>query len=226
MIVKRSTTVIPRLAQKRGHPSRVLELLIPKDSAASPPWTRLNGRSLVASGRRSLTLPWSIPRQVMCVRAERANFDSHLSFIQTFLGSVIEPLPPATPLLTMVRLTEAVIAEVQKRQCFPLETFFFTMRLQLWPVFQKVVSEHCDSLKKLSERPSGYFSKASVTTDSSVINASIQKCSPNANSPDHPQICKCYINLFQSLVLLTEQTEETMIFSKCAVGIMYMRSMN
>lgn len=74
----------------------------------------------------------------------------------------------------MVRLTEAVIAEVQKRECSPLETFFFTMRLQLWPVFQKVISEHCDSLKKLSERPSGYFSKAPVTTDVLVVNVSIK----------------------------------------------------
>ncbi|KAI9574682.1 vacuolar sorting protein [Boletus coccyginus] len=120
-------------------------------------------------------------------------FDPSLEYTKTFLGSVIEPPPPATPLLTMVRLTEAVIAEVQGRLCSPLETFFFTMRLQLWPVFQKVISEHCDSLKKLSERPGGYFSKAPVTTD--VL------------------ICKCYINLFQSLVLLTEQSEETMIFS-------------
>jgi len=168
--------MIPRLIQKRGHPSRILGLLNPTDSAILLPWTRLGGRSLIASGRRF--------------------FDPSLEYTKTFLGSVIEPLPPATPLLTMVRLTEAVIAEVQKRQCSPLETFFFTMRLQLWPVFQKVVSEHCDSLKKLSERPSGYFSKAPVTTDALVTN-----------------MCKCYINLFQSLVLLTEQTEETMIFS-------------
>ena len=124
----------------------------------------------------------------------------------------------------MVRLTEAVTAEVQKRQCSPLETFYFTMRLQLWPVFQKVISEHCDSLKKLSDRPSGYFSKGPVTTDALVINASINDltCFPAASSPDHPQICKCYINLFQSLVLLTEQSEETMIFSKCVQGVVCM----
>jgi hypothetical protein len=120
-------------------------------------------------------------------QSQKSEFDGHLSFIQTFLGSVIEPLPPATPLLTMVRLTEAVIAEVQKRQCSPLETFFFTMRLQLWPVFQKVISEHCDSLKKLSERPSGYFSKASVTTDASVTNASIQSAHL---MPTHPTTCR------------------------------------
>ena len=180
--------MIPRLIQKPGHPSRILELLNFTDSAVSPPWRRLNGRNLIASGRRFSTLPWSIPRQVMGVTSERANLTVISSFPQTFLGSVIEPLPPATPLLTMVRLTEAVIAEVQKRQCSPLETFFFTMRLQLWPVFQKVVSEHCDSLKKLSERPSGYFSKAPVTTDALVTNASIESA---YLIPTHPTARRC-----------------------------------
>ncbi|KAF8450537.1 Vps52-domain-containing protein [Boletus edulis BED1] len=148
--------------------------------------------------------PQGLDRLAIMDKAERTElsalwkkiFDPALEYTKTFLNSVIESLPPAAPLLTMVRLTEAVTTEVQKRQCSPLETFFFTMRLQLWPVFQKVVSEHCDSLKKLSERPSGYFSKAPVTTDALVMN-----------------ICKCYISLFQSLVLLTEQSEETMIFS-------------
>ncbi|KAF8842691.1 Vps52-domain-containing protein [Paxillus ammoniavirescens] len=123
-------------------------------------------------------------------------FDPVFAYTKTFLGSVIEPPPPAIPLLTMARLTEAVTSEVQKRQCPPLETFFFTMRLQLWPVFQKVMSEHCEVLKKLAERPNGYFSKAPVTTDTTVLN-----------------ICKRYIVMFESFVLLTEQAEETMIFS-------------
>lgn len=77
----------------------------------------------------------------------------------------------------MVRLAEAVTIEVQKRQCSPLETFFFTMRLQLWPIFQKAISEHCDSLKKLSDRASSYFNKAPSTTDELVMNASITVCS-------------------------------------------------
>ncbi|KAL4076112.1 vacuolar sorting protein [Scleroderma citrinum] len=123
-------------------------------------------------------------------------FDPVLEYVKTFLASVIEPPPPAISLLTMIRLTEAVTAEVQKRQCSPLETFFFTIRMELWPVFQKVMSEHCDSLKKIAEKPSGYFAKSNPTTDAMVSN-----------------ICRSYIVMFQSFVLLTSQTEETMIFS-------------
>ncbi|KAH7887619.1 vacuolar sorting protein [Phlebopus sp. FC_14] len=122
-------------------------------------------------------------------------FDPVLEYAKTFLVSVIEPAPPVIPLLTMIRLTEAILAEIQIRQCLPLETFFFSMRLQLWPVFQRVMSEHCDSLKKLAERPSGYFTKASAITDSTVLD-----------------ICKRYIVMFESFILLTDQSEETMIF--------------
>ncbi|KAI6134979.1 Vps52-domain-containing protein [Pisolithus croceorrhizus] len=123
-------------------------------------------------------------------------FDPVLEYTKAFLVSVVEPPPPAIPLLTMVRLTEAVLAEVQKRQCSPLETFFFTMRLQLWPVFQKVMTEHCDSLKKVAEKPSGYFAKTNPTTDVMISN-----------------ICQSYTVMFQSFVLLTSEAEETMIFS-------------
>ncbi|KAG0709778.1 Vps52-domain-containing protein [Suillus ampliporus] len=116
---------------------------------------------------------------------------------QTFLTTVLEPMPPAVPLLTMIRLTEAAIAEVQKRDCPPLENFLFTMRLQMWPAFQKIMSEHCDALRKLAEGgAASYFSRAASTTDASVAN-----------------ICNRYIVMFNSFVILTDQEEETMIFS-------------
>ncbi|KAF9247342.1 vacuolar sorting protein [Melanogaster broomeanus] len=148
--------------------------------------------------------PTGLARLATMERAERTElnniwkkiFDPVLEYTKTFVGSVIEPPPPAIPLLTMARLTEAVTAEVQKRQCSPLETFFFSMRLQLWPVYQKVMSEHCEALKKLSERSNGYFSKAPMTNDATVLH-----------------ICKRYIVMFESFVLLTDQAEETMIFS-------------
>lgn len=123
--------------------------------------------------------------------------DPVLEYCKTFVTIVLEPMPPAVPLLTMIRLTEAVITEVQKRDCPPLENFLFTMRLQLWPAFQKIMSEHCDSLKKLAEgRITSYFSRATSTTDASVAN-----------------ICNRYVVMFNSFVILTDQEEETMIFS-------------
>jgi hypothetical protein len=84
-------------------------------------------------------------------------------------------VPPAVPLLTIIRLTEDVMTEVQKRACPPAESFIFTLRLKMWPVFQKAMTEHVDALKKLAEGASaGYFSRAVATTDVLVSNA----CTP------------------------------------------------
>jgi len=97
----------------------------------------------------------------------------------------------------MIRLTEDVLVEVQKRNCPPVEFFIFGLRLQMWPVFQKLLAEDIESLKKLAEGvSSGYFSRAVTTTDIEVSN-----------------ICKRYTFIFNSFIRLTEQEEETMIFS-------------
>ena len=69
----------------------------------------------------------------------------------------------------MIRLVEDVVAEVQRRRCSPLESFVFSLRLQMWPVFQKAMFEHIESIKKLAEGTgAGFFSKGSTTTDDSV----------------------------------------------------------
>jgi len=123
--------------------------------------------------------------------------DPVLGYSETFVRSVLEPMPPSIPLLTMIRLAEDVILEIQKRNCPPVEFFVFSLRLKMWPVFQKSMSDHIDALKKLAEgTSSGYFSRAQTTSDASVTG-----------------ICKRYTTFFNSLVNLTDQEEETMIFS-------------
>ncbi|KAG5635635.1 hypothetical protein H0H81_010569 [Sphagnurus paluster] len=92
-------------------------------------------------------------------KEEKANFDAIwkqimdpvLVYCETFLKSVLDPIPPAVPLLTMIRLMEDVVLEVQKRNCPPVEFFVFGLRLQMWPVFQKIMAENAEALKKLAE---------------------------------------------------------------------------
>lgn len=82
------------------------------------------------------------------------------------MRSCLEPTPPVISLLTMIRLTEDVMMEVQKRGCTPLESYIFGLRLQMWPVFQKAMSENIDALKKLAEGTNAsYFSRTATTTD-------------------------------------------------------------
>lgn len=130
----------------------------------------------------------SIWRQIM---------DPVTEYIQNFVKTVLEPIPAAIPLLTMIRLTEDIVTEVQKRRCPPAENFIFGIRIQMWPVFQKVMNEHIESVKKLVEGTSyGYFSRTSPITDATVA-----------------KITRHYVNFFNSFVYLTEHEEETMIFS-------------
>ncbi|KIM90943.1 hypothetical protein PILCRDRAFT_811444 [Piloderma croceum F 1598] len=139
------------------------------------------------------------------VKMERAPLDAIwkqimdpvLEYCQTFVKSALDPIPPVVALLTMIRLTEDVIAEVQKRGCPPMESYIFGIRLQMWPVFQKAITEHVEALKKLAEGTgSSYFSRSVATTDAFVSS-----------------ICNRYIVLFNSFVALTDQEDETMIFS-------------
>lgn len=82
---------------------------------------------------------------------------------------MLDPPPPVIPLLIMIRLTEEVIAETQKRNCGPLETFVFGIRLKMWPVFQKLMAENIEATKKYAEGAvSGYFRRGTVTTDDAV----------------------------------------------------------
>ncbi|TFK55898.1 Vps52-domain-containing protein [Heliocybe sulcata] len=124
-------------------------------------------------------------------------FDPTLDYCQTFVRTLLDPVPPVVQLLTMIRLTEEVMAEVQKRDCPPLESFIFRLRLEMWPLFQKGMAEHVDAVKKLAEgATAGFFSRGALTTDAQVAT-----------------ICQRYITIFNSFILLTQQPEETMIFS-------------
>jgi len=124
--------------------------------------------------------------------------DPALEYTKTFAQAALEPAPPVIPLLTMIRLTEEVMGEIQKRGCQPLETFVFGLRLQMWPLFQKSMTDQIEGLKKAAEGAGGgsYFRRTTTTTDAAI---SI--------------ICRRYVVLFLCLVVLTEQSEETMIFS-------------
>ncbi|EJD01401.1 Vps52-domain-containing protein [Fomitiporia mediterranea MF3/22] len=123
-----------------------------------------------------------------------------LNYCQTFANSILDPAPPVIPLLTMIRMMENTLAEVQNRGCAPLENWLFGLRMQFWPVFQKQMTEHVASLTKLTEAVSGgYFRRTTGPSDSLV-----------------QVIARRYVAIFWSFIILTETEEETMIFSNLA----------
>jgi hypothetical protein len=73
--------------------------------------------------------------------------------VQTFFRSAAEPIapPPTIPLLTMIRLNDAVLAELDDRGCTPLETTMLGHKLVMWPLFQKEMDSHVESVKRMAD---------------------------------------------------------------------------
>ena len=71
--------------------------------------------------------------------------------------------------------------EVQKRGCPPLETFIFTTRLKMWPIWQKGMADHVDGVKKMVENASGGGSAIgamAVWRKTGVSEAAVKTVSP------------------------------------------------
>ncbi|KAI0068809.1 vacuolar sorting protein [Artomyces pyxidatus] len=196
----------PRMASSSLFSPTALNADLPADDGVSTPGTeffvmtprpRQRTDSLFSTDSHPPAVTLSKEEQAALNATWKQIMDPALDHAKAFVQAVLEPLPPVIPLLTMIRLTEEVMIEIQKRGCSPLETFVFGIRLQMWPLFQKAMTDQVEALKKLAEGASGgYFRRAVTTSDTSVSN-----------------ICTRYVGLFLSSVMLTEQNEETMIFS-------------
>jgi hypothetical protein len=75
----------------------------------------------------------------------------------------------------MIRLTEEIMSEIQKRSCQPLETFVFGLRLQMWPLFQRAMSEQIEGLKKIADGAGSYFRRATTTSDVAITTVSLKR---------------------------------------------------
>jgi hypothetical protein len=73
--------------------------------------------------------------------------------MKAFYKSVTEPIapPPTIPLLTMIRLNDAVLAELDDRGCTPLESTMLRLKLGMWPLFQKQMDSHVESVKRMAD---------------------------------------------------------------------------
>ncbi|KAI0284325.1 vacuolar sorting protein [Russula aff. rugulosa BPL654] len=183
-----------------------LSVPLPADDAVSTPATDLDpltprprGPTSSIFGNEALRTATRLSKddQTALNAIWKQIMDPALEHAKTFAQMALEPAPPVIPLLTMIRLTEEIMSEIQKRSCQPLETFVFGLRLQMWPLFQRAMSEQIEGLKKIAEGAGGgYFRRATTTSDVAITT-----------------ICRRYVVLFLCLVILTAHNEETMIFS-------------
>lgn len=79
------------------------------------------------------------------------------------------------------------MGEIQKRGCQPLETFIFGLRLQMWPLFQKSMTDQIEGLKKAAEGAGGgsYFRRTTTTTDAATSTVSAER------APLSPLLSSC-----------------------------------
>lgn len=54
----------------------------------------------------------------------------------------------------MIRLNDAAIAEVEDRGCTPLESTMLGLKLAMWPLFQKEMDSHVESVKRMADAAS------------------------------------------------------------------------
>lgn len=175
----------------------------PHTPDAVTPTPRARSHSIVSAAGRPFAQPQTEPSKEDKAAIDvlwKSIIDPVLAYTETYVKATLEPAPPAVPLLTMIRLAEDTMAEAATRGCAPLERVIFGWRLQMWPVFQRLMTEHVDAVRKLAEGSGagvgGFFGRTVGTTDALVTD-----------------VCRRYIVMFSSMVVLTAQ-EETMIFSK------------
>jgi len=132
------------------------------------------GSGVVESPRVSMSEPM-VPKDdnVVLIAIWKQIMEPTLTYCQAFTKSLLDPPPPVIPLLTMIRLTENAIAEVQIRGCPPLENWLFGLRMQFWPVFQQSMTEHITSLTKLGESSGGGYFRRSVGLSNDAIQSSL-----------------------------------------------------
>lgn len=53
--------------------------------------------------------------------------------------------------MTMIRLNDAVLAELDDRGCTPLESTMLRLKLGMWPLFQKQMDSHVESVKRMAD---------------------------------------------------------------------------
>jgi hypothetical protein len=119
---------------------------------------------------------------------------------KAFFTSILTPPPPATALLTIIRLNDHVLSSIEHRGCIPLEAFCMGWKLALWPVFQKEMGRHVDSLKKLADEAEGKGFAGLVgrgVKDSYVRQVAIR-----------------YAALFTCITELSDEGQEAMMFSR------------
>ncbi|ORY35497.1 putative suppressor of action mutation 2-like protein [Naematelia encephala] len=126
-------------------------------------------------------------------------FDTALESCSLFYDGLIQPPPPAVPLLTIIRLNDRLLATCDARGTLPLIPYLQAWKMGMWPVYRKEMDQHVASLKRLADEAegkglAGFMGKG--VKDGAVRQVAVR-----------------YAALFSCVVALSDEAEEAMIFS-------------
>ena len=127
-------------------------------------------------------------------------YDPALDYISTFFQSLLIPNPSALPLLTMIRLNERILYISQQRGTIPLEGYLQNQKMVLWPLYRKEMDNHIDSLKRLADEAEGKGLAGFMGRG--VRDQAVRG------------VASRYASIFTSVVVLSDEAEEAMIFSR------------
>jgi hypothetical protein len=105
----------------------------------------------------------------------------------------------------MIRLNDAVLEEADRRGCPPMESICLVLKMAMWPIFQKEMDAHIDSVKRLADAATG-----------GGFGAMLNKAPKDSAIR---QTCEKYAEFFSYNVALSGAGEEAMVFTRYGCDI-------
>ncbi|KAF2802931.1 Vps52-domain-containing protein [Mytilinidion resinicola] len=122
-------------------------------------------------------------------------FEPTFALGQALTKQLIETTTDGLGILLCVRLNQHFAFEMQRRKVPTVEGYINATNMLLWPRFQLVIDQHCESLRRLTASlPNRAASSASILTSSST----------SQSTAPHPMTQK-FANLLQSILSLSSE---------------------
>ncbi|OCK83514.1 Sac2 family protein [Lepidopterella palustris CBS 459.81] len=122
-------------------------------------------------------------------------FEPTLALGQSLTKQLVDPTTDALGILLCVRLNQHFAFELQRRKVPAVEGYINATNMLLWPRFQLIIDQHCESLRRLA---SSLPNRPSATA--SILNSS----SSSQSTAPHPLTQK-FANFLQSILSLSSE---------------------
>lgn len=141
------------------------------------------------------------------------------SSLTSSMSSVPPPLQPTLALLTMIRTTDHAMTEAGQRGCTPIEPFLHVVLQSIWPIFQKNLDAHVESVKRLADQAEAAAGRGPTSSFASgralVAGMASMLASGGGKLSDETvrRTCRRYAELVLFIVVLSPDEDELMVWN-------------